>query len=166
MPDAREQANRARNRGARSYQKGQLCEAKEAYLEAHNLVPNDPKPLSLLAAVELELGDYKATISYAKSALSLLGDEKEDAARKQKFFLRLAKSYILSRQLVECRQIVPKLSSKQERDTIESSLALNEPESDLPSLRTKVLDELPRYRPALYILCVKIASESSTMGLT
>ncbi|KAI1869257.1 uncharacterized protein JN550_005887 [Neoarthrinium moseri] len=136
------------NRGQELHQKGLFDQATRAYFEALKLAPADHAPLASLAAVQYELGNYTGSALYSEKALRLLGNDQEADSRREELHLRLAKSYALSRSLDNARNAVAKLAASAEREALESSVALQSPAMAATQLRTKVLDEVPRTKPA------------------
>jgi tetratricopeptide (TPR) repeat protein len=141
---AEEKSTEARNRGNDLYRKGLFDEATKAYFEALSLTPNDSAPLSNLSAVQFELGNYSGSAIYAEKALSLLQDEADSNPKKQKLLSRLARAQIL--QLKDAAPLTSKLASS---DTAHNSVAIKHGGRRESVTWTKVLDEIPRYRPML-----------------
>lgn len=141
---AEEKSTEARNRGNDLYRKGLFDEATKAYFEALSLTPNDSAPLSNLSAVQFELGNYPGSALYAEKALKLLQDEADSNPKKQKLLSRLARAQIL--QLKDAAPLVSKLASS---DTTRSSATTQHGGQRESVTWTKLLDEIPRYRPTL-----------------
>ncbi|KAH9907183.1 hypothetical protein F4778DRAFT_526088 [Xylariomycetidae sp. FL2044] len=138
----------ARDRGNGFFKQGLFDHAIKAYFESLKFAPNDHAPLGNLAAVQFELGNYSGSILYTDKALKLLGDEQDTDPRKQKLLLRLAKAYIFNRDLNQARIAVAKLVPGPERESLETSVAMRFPTMGSHEWRLKILDEIPRTKPA------------------
>lgn len=163
MSTAEEQSAEARSRGNELYRKGRLDEATKAYFQALKLTPYDPAPLANIAAVRFELGDYTGSTLYTQKALILSKDEPDDSPKKQKLFLRLAKSHLLMLQPEEASDAAKQMVPGQERELVEAAAAAHDTDVDVRSLRKKLLDEIPRFKP---YLCVYHPTRSHARCLT
>ena len=141
---AEERSVQARSRGNDLYRKGLFDAATKAYFEAVTLSRNDPAPLSNLSAVQFELGNYAGSQLYAEKALKLLQSEADTSPKKQKLFLRLAKAKLLM--LQDAKSVASRLDSA---DSLHKSVAAMSRSKTNSTSWTKLLDELPRYRPSL-----------------
>ncbi|CAJ2499920.1 Uu.00g027730.m01.CDS01 [Anthostomella pinea] len=148
MSTPTEKSAEAGNRGNGCYRKGLFDQATKAYFEALRLAPNHHAPLGNLAAVQFELGNYTISALYSEKALRLLNDVEDIDPRKQKLILRLARAYALSSGLDNATTAVARLAPGAEKEAMESCVAMQPPPQDVTNLRTKVLDEVPRTKPA------------------
>ena len=141
---AEEKSMQAHNHGNDLYRRGLFGKATKAYFEALSLTPDDPAPLSNLSAVQFELGNYSESILYAEKALKLLQSEANSSPKKQKLFLRLVRAQVL--QLQDATPLVTQLASLDSAHDSATMIHSNRRQSVSWS---KVLDEIPRYRPSL-----------------
>lgn len=141
---AKDKSTDARNRGNDLYRKGLFDEATKAYFEALSLTPNDSAPLSNLSAVRFELGDYPGATMYAEKALKLLSNEADSHPKKQKLLSRLARAQIL-----QLQGAAPLISRLETSDTARNSATIKHGSNRESVTWTKLLDEIPRYRPML-----------------
>ncbi|TIA18147.1 hypothetical protein D6C80_03603 [Aureobasidium pullulans] len=158
---AEERSVQARSRGNDLYRKGLFDAATKAYFEAVTLSRNDPAPLSNLSAVQFELGNYAGSQLYAEKALKLLQSEADTSPKKQKLFLRLAKAKLLM--LQDAESVASRLDSA---DSLHKSVAAMSRSKTNCTAWTKLLDELPRYRPSLSKLRLRGTDDSKRFHFT
>jgi hypothetical protein len=104
----------------------------------------DSAPLSNLSAVQFELGNYSGSKLYAEKALKLLNDEEDCNSKKQKLLSRLARAQIL--QLQDAAPLIPRLAPS---DTAHNSTTMKHGSRHDSVTWTRLLDEIPLYRPSL-----------------
>lgn len=126
--------------------------AIDAYKKALALDPDNPALFSNLSAAYFELGDYTQCVLFTEGALRIIGDDAN--ALTEKLNHRLIKSYFHIGQLDSVREALQKAKLKTEdsqvyRATLDRTRAVCRASPDREWARSRVIDELPRYRPTM-----------------
>ncbi|KJX96528.1 putative tetratricopeptide-like protein [Zymoseptoria brevis] len=124
------------------------------YQRAAELSPTDRTPWSNLAAAHFELGDYRSSISACEKAMSLLSTDNPDHdAVKEKLHLRMAKSFLHTREYDAAAKVVDRLNPSMEKYSLERCVGLYLEAEKLVLKPEKVAEyivlNLPRYKPTL-----------------
>jgi tetratricopeptide (TPR) repeat protein len=98
--------------------------ALKKYEEDVQLVPDDPTPLGNLSAAQFEIGDYTQCISAAEKALTLLNGADKSVASADKLKRRIGRARAHYSQT---------------------------PETELVEGRSESLNNIPQYRPKMYV---------------
>jgi hypothetical protein len=98
--------------------------ALKKYEEAVQLVHDDPTPFGNLSAAQFEIGDYTQCISTAEMALTLLNGADKFVASADKLKRRIGRARAY------CSQT---------------------PETELVEGRSELLNNIPQYRPTMYV---------------
>lgn len=121
---------------------------------------SDPAPLSNLSATYFELGNYNSSVDFTLESLQLT--DIDDLERRQKLNVRLAKCYIHLRQYGKARAAVEDIKPSTDRKILAKSLvhmsSTDISESDIDSARAKVINSIPRYKPALCVSPIYLIS--------
>ena len=108
-------------------------------------------PHSNLSAVYFELGDYGQAVSHCDTGLALATDQ----ASKHKLRLRKAKCHLFGKSFEEGLAALDEAESTAETDDLRKCLHLLRrnilPEEDVKACRAKIILEIPRYKPAMYV---------------
>ncbi|KAI1499416.1 hypothetical protein F5X99DRAFT_389871 [Biscogniauxia marginata] len=153
--DGTQKAAKVRERGNSLYRNGRLGEAMKAYLEAVKLVPDDPAPLSNISAAKFEAGNYSECIKAAQQALSMLKDEPETQAIRQRLLVRSARAYLYLSQASEARELLRTAEASKDVEEVKDLLDAHQDPgwSNVTTLdSTLLLDKLfylPRLRPSI-----------------
>ena len=164
-------SDKARHKGNDFYKSGKLVQGKQSnvlylkkisaeamiavtlYQQAAELDPSSAAPHSNLAAVYFELGDYAAAILACDSASALLSERLEHEATRCKLAFRKAKACLHTKQFREALAVLTTLPLSDEKDDLERCLQLYENSQsnivDIQALHEKLLQQVPRYKPAM-----------------
>jgi hypothetical protein len=102
------------------------------------------------------MGDYRGAIAHIQEALGLASPGTDDSAKKDKLYSRMAKSFLHLSDLKAAEGAISSISSEQLRadlgQSVESikSAWVEAPEESV--LRRQVLDQIPYYRPWMYVV--------------
>ncbi|KAK1780119.1 hypothetical protein QBC45DRAFT_285837, partial [Copromyces sp. CBS 386.78] len=127
--------------------------AEAAYNVAADLAPGDAAPFSNLSAVKYEKGEYADAVKFATKALSLYPEA--EAAKREKVYVRLAKSHIHDLKLDEATGAAEKVATDHVRASLLADISQLRKVADSTtsasktSMRKHILDRLTLFRPGL-----------------
>ena len=142
--------------GNKQHQAGKFAAAVPLYKRAAKLAPTDPAPLSNLSAPLYELADYEGCDAACNSALALLEDASQDAASKQKLYIRQVKARLNRMQVGEAEEAARLIIEGQQKSgflhTIEYLKSIQKEVKEPKELHTRLILELPRYKPMVCVV--------------
>lgn len=126
--------------------------AEQAYLEAMNLEPENPAPVSNMSAVRFEMGKYADAAEFAAKALALSADQ--PGSMKDRLKVRLAKSYLYALDIETADKVAGELGNEHGAlvDAIRDTARLQTSNDMMPSPDSWMclFDRIPRYKACLY----------------
>lgn len=124
----------------------------------------DPTPLSNLSAAYYELGNYPASLTASDQALALL----EDEAKRQKVAARKSKSLVYSlnyQAAFEALSSVPNDNGKADTvKAVQNAIDSQASVEDWVELRTRLVNELPRCKPQMFVRWGPVSMQALTAG--
>lgn len=101
------------------------------------------------------MGDYQGAIDRIKEALFLSQEGDDNAAKKDKLYVRQAKCHLHLRDMSAAKKAISSISNRdmaaELSASLESLMTLHAEDVDTLILRKRVLDQIPQYKPWLYV---------------
>lgn len=125
------------------------------YNQAAELDPSRYEPHSNLASTYFELGEYDNVISACDAAMALLSNEDKYNSARQKISVRKAKACIYSKLFDAAQHTLDDTPPSQETRVLNRCIHRHRENVSLmgdgKATHTKLILELPRYKPAMYV---------------
>lgn len=101
------------------------------------------------------MGDYRGAIAHIREAISLTVPETVDIAKTDKLYSRLAKCFLHLLDFSSAEDAISSIGNSYLRtelyESVESMKAIWVEVPDESVLRRQVLDQIPQYKPCLYV---------------
>ena len=129
-------------------------------MDAARLAPLDVKPVSNISAVNFEMGNYVGAAIFAQKALGMLDSEEDSSRSKQTLLLRLARASVYTRNLGTAEKTLKRITGSVDESLLSAwishTVKLSTQYPKTADFRLRVLDELPRFNPPMYVFLAQV----------